>query len=55
MNYGVWWLTMRLKIRHTVLSEPDLSKKLLARSKKTGALPTEIVRRALRAYLKRAK
>jgi hypothetical protein len=45
---------MRLKVRHTVYLEPELSKKLLARSKKTGALPTEIVRRALREYLKRA-
>jgi len=35
------WLTMRLKVRHTVYLEPELSKKLLARSKKTGALPTE--------------
>ena len=46
---------MRIKIRHTVYLDPDLSKKLLARSKKTGALPTEIVRRALREYLKKAK
>jgi hypothetical protein len=45
----------RFKIRHTVYLEPDLSKKLLARSKKTGAMPTEIVRRALRQYLKVAK
>jgi hypothetical protein len=52
---GTLRFTMRLKVRHTVYLEPDLSKKLLARSKKTGALPTEIVRRALREYLKRVK
>lgn len=46
---------MRLKVRHTVYLEPELSKKLLARSKKTGAMPTEIVRRALREYLKKAR
>ncbi|HXJ11725.1 MAG TPA: ribbon-helix-helix domain-containing protein [Candidatus Limnocylindrales bacterium] len=46
---------MRIKVRHVVYLEPDQSKKLMARSKKTGALPTEIVRRALREYLKRAK
>jgi Ribbon-helix-helix domain len=44
---------MRLKVRHTVYLEPALSKTLLAASKKTGAKPTEIVRRALRVYLKR--
>jgi hypothetical protein len=46
---------MRLKIRHTVYLEPELSKKLLARSKQTGAPPTEIVRRALREYLRKEK
>ena len=46
---------MRLKVRHTVYLEPELSKKLLARSKKTGAPPTELVRRALREYLKKAR
>jgi hypothetical protein len=46
---------MRLKVRHTVYLDPDLSRKLLARSKKTGALPTELVRRALHEYLKKAK
>jgi hypothetical protein len=46
---------MRLKIRHTVYLEPELSKKLLARSKKTGAMPTELVRRALREYLKKVR
>jgi hypothetical protein len=45
----------RNKIRHTVYLEPELSKKLMARSQFTGAMPTEIVRRALREYLKRAK
>jgi hypothetical protein len=45
----------RLKIRHTVYLEPDLSRQLAARSALTGALPTEIVRRALRDYLKREK
>jgi len=43
------------KIRHTVYLEPELSKQLLARSKKTGAMPTELVRRALREYLKKAR
>jgi hypothetical protein len=43
------------KLRHVVYLEPDLSKKLLDRSKKTGAPPTEIVRRALREYLKKTK
>ena len=62
---GVLWLTMkqnpkrkppnRLKVRHTVYLEPELSKQLVARSALTGALPTEIVRRALRDYLKRVK
>jgi len=47
--------TKRIKVRHTVYLDPPLSKALLARSAKTGALPTEIVRRALREYLKRAK
>jgi len=45
----------RFKIRHTVYLEPDLSKKLLSLSDITGAKPTELVRRALREYLKRAK
>jgi hypothetical protein len=54
VNRGIPWY-MRIKVRHTVYLEPDLSKKLLAHSKKTGALPTEIVRRALREYLKRSK
>jgi len=45
----------RLKIRHTVYLEPELSKQLAARSALTGAMPTEIVRRALREYLKRTK
>jgi predicted transcriptional regulator len=44
-----------MKIRHTVYLEPELSKKLKDRSMLTGAPPTEIVRRALREYLKRAK
>jgi hypothetical protein len=46
---------VRLKVRHTVYLEPEMSKQLLARSAKTGAMPTEIVRRALRDYLKKAK
>jgi len=45
----------RLKVRHTVYLEPELSKQLATRSALTGALPTEIVRRALRDYLKRTK
>jgi hypothetical protein len=44
-----------VKIRHVIYLDPDLSKKLLSQSDKTGAKPTEIVRRALREYLKRAK
>ena len=46
---------MRHKVRHTVYLEKELSKKLLKRSEDTGAKPTEIVRRALREYLKRAR
>jgi hypothetical protein len=46
---------MRVEVRHTVYVDPDLGKRLLARSTQTGALPTEIVRRALREYLKRVK
>jgi hypothetical protein len=48
-------LPNRLKVRHTVYLEPELSKRLAAHSHLTGVLPTEIVRRALREYLKRAK
>jgi hypothetical protein len=33
---------MRIKVRHTVYLDPDLSKKLLAQTKRTGALPTEM-------------
>jgi hypothetical protein len=36
------WCTMRIKVRHTVYLDPDLSKKLLAQTKRTGALPTEM-------------
>jgi len=45
----------RVKIRHVVYLDPKMSKELLALRDKTGALPTEIVRRALGEYLKRAK
>jgi hypothetical protein len=47
--------TKRNKVRHTIYLEPEQSKKLMAWSAKTGALPTELVRRALREYLKRTK
>jgi hypothetical protein len=42
----------RLKQRHVIYLEPELSAKLLERSRKASIAPTEIVRQALRKFLK---
>ena len=44
---------MRQKVRHTIYLEKKMSVQLMQLSEKTGAKPTEIVRRALAEYLQK--